>query len=149
MNILAEDKFLDFAKNIFQKKGVVEDMHLLDLSQLLSTAKHQGIHSLKNDKCKEFWDQAAQVAYQIMMNDLTKINLKTFIVILNAMSSEIPKREEKVAKRIWNLMELVLINNLASLKKNDPKSTYIVLRCFTNQRNLETDLKQTTREHIF
>jgi hypothetical protein len=91
-------------------------MTLLDLSQLLSTAKHQDIHSQKNQRCKEFWDQAARLAYQIMIKDVSMVNTKTFIVILNAMSSEIAKRDEKMAKRLWNLMDLILLNNMESLK---------------------------------
>jgi hypothetical protein len=44
--------------------------------------------------------------------DLSKINKKTFIVIINSLSQEIPRRDPSLGKRLWNLMDMLLLNTL-------------------------------------
>jgi hypothetical protein len=61
-------------------------MSTLDISQILSAAKHLDIQSNKNEESKRFWDRASDFCLQIIKRDLSKINKKTFIVIINSLS---------------------------------------------------------------
>ena len=87
-------------------------MSILDLSQILSAAKHLDIQSNKNEESKMFWDSTADLCLQILKRDLSRIKKKTFIVILNSLSQEIPKREPSLGKKLWNLMDMLLLNTL-------------------------------------
>lgn len=97
---------------MFDKKDALERMSTLDLSQILSAAKHLDIQSNKNEESKRFWDRAAEFCLQILKRDLSKINKKTFIVIINSLSQEIPRRDPSLGKRLWNLMDMLLLNTL-------------------------------------
>lgn len=52
MNLVAQDKFIQFCFQLFEKKDALERMTILDISQLLSTAKHQDISSTKSELAK-------------------------------------------------------------------------------------------------
>jgi len=87
-------------------------MSILDLSQILSAAKHLDIQSNKSEESKKFWDSTSDICLQILKKDLSRINKKTFIVILNSLSQEIPKRDPSLGKKLWNLMDMLLLNTL-------------------------------------
>ena len=112
MNLLALEKFIQLVFQLFDKHDALERMSILDLSQILSAAKHQEIQSNKNEESKRFWDRTADFCLQILKRDLSRINKKTFIVILNSLSQEIQKREPSLGKKLWNLMDMLLLNTL-------------------------------------
>jgi hypothetical protein len=91
MNILATDKFIDYTL-VLMKKRELDNVTLLDLSQILSAAKHLGITSAESENGKKFWDEALIMSQEVLIRDAFRINKKTFIVILNSLSPELARR---------------------------------------------------------
>jgi hypothetical protein len=66
MNMLSKDKFIDLCFKLFERKDAKNQLSALDLSQILSTAKHQDLISTHSPLCKQFWSTIFDLAIHII-----------------------------------------------------------------------------------
>lgn len=112
MNLLSVEKFVGICYRIYDS---IFPLQPIDLSQIVSTAKNQGVDSGKDAMQKEFWKRTLVVSLKVIESNFDKINRKTFVVLVNSMHYEFSKATPAKRKALWALMDKLLLRHLKEL----------------------------------